>query len=215
MRQGSLFAFVAVFLCSVLSAQAQGRQDQQTPLPDGKGREMVQATCTRCHGLNLITNSGGYTREGWEHVFSSMVAVPRKQAAVLADYLAESFQVKPRPAAVLIPRSTTVSIREWVVPSLGSRPHDPFAAADGSIWWTGQWANVLGRLDPKTGAMREYPLKTPESGPHGLVADRTGNIWYTGIAKGHVGKLDPSTGEVTEYPLADANARGPHTPIFD
>jgi virginiamycin B lyase len=215
MRKGSLFTFVAVSLCSVLSAQAQGQQGQQTPLPDGKGREMVQATCTRCHGLNLITNSGGYTREGWEHVFSSMVAVPREQAAVLADYLAESFPVKPRPAAVLIPGSTTVSIREWVVPSLGSRPHDPFAAADGSIWWTGQWANVLGRLEPKTGAMREYPLKTPESGPHGLVADRTGNIWYTGIAKGHVGKLDPSTGEVTEYPLADANARGPHTPIFD
>jgi len=144
-----------------------------------------------------------------------MVAVPREQAAVLADYLAESFPVKLRPAAVLIPGSATVSIREWVVPSLGSQPHDPFAAADGSIWWTGQWANVLGRLDPKTGAMREYPLKTPESGPHGLVADRTGNIRYTGIAKGHVGKLDPSTGEVTEYPLPDANARGPHTPIFD
>lgn len=215
MRTGLLFAFVAVFLCSVLSAQAQGRQDQQTPLPDGKGREMVQATCTRCHGLNLLTNSGGYTREGWEHVFSSMVAVPREQAAVLADYLAESFPVKPRPAAVLIPGSATISIRGWVVPSFGSRPHDPFAAADGSIWWTGQWANVLGHLDPKTGAMREYPLKTPESGPHGLVADRSGNIWYTGIAKGHVGKLDPSTGEVTEYPLPDANARGPHTPIFD
>jgi cytochrome c553 len=59
MRKGSLFAFMAVFLCSVLSAQAQGQQGQQTPLPDGKGREMVQATCTRCHGLNLITNSGG------------------------------------------------------------------------------------------------------------------------------------------------------------
>jgi virginiamycin B lyase len=215
MRTGSLFAFVTAFLCSVLSAQAQGQQGQQNPLPDGNGREMVQAMCTRCHALNLITNSGGYTREGWEHVFSSMVAVPREQAAVLADYLAESFPVKPRPAAVLIPGSATVSIREWVVPSLGSRPHDPLAAADGSIWWTGQWANVLGRLDPKTGAMREYTLKTPESGPHGLVADRTGNIWYTGIAKGHVGKLDPNTGEVTEYPLPDANARGPHTPIFD
>ena len=59
---------------------------------------------------------------------------------MLADYLAESFPVKPRPAAVLIPGSATVSIREWVVPSLGSRPHDPLAAADGSIWWTGQWA---------------------------------------------------------------------------
>ena len=64
MRKGSLFAFVAAFLCSVLFAQPQGRQGEQTQLPDGNAKEMVQAMCTRCHGLNLITNSGGYTREG-------------------------------------------------------------------------------------------------------------------------------------------------------
>lgn len=109
--------------------------------------------------------------------------------------------------------SVTVSIREWEAPSPDSRPHDPLAAVDGSLWWTGQRANVLGRLDPKTGAMREYPLKTPGSGPHGLVADRAGNIWYTGISQNHIGKLDPATGQVTEYPLAEG--RGPHTPIFD
>ena len=101
------------------------------------------------------------------------------------------------------------------MPSLGSRPHDPLAAADGSIWWTGQWSNVLGRVDPKTGAMKEFPLKTPQSGPHGLVDDKAGNIWYTGISKNHIGKLDPKTGEVTEYPMPDPKARGPHTPIFD
>ena len=44
------------------------------------------------------------------------MAVPREQAAVLADYLAESFPVKPRPAAVLIPGRATAWIREWVVP---------------------------------------------------------------------------------------------------
>ena len=46
------------------------------------------------------------------------------------------------------------------------------------------FANVLGRLDPKTGAMKEYPLKTAGSGPHGLVADKEGNIWYTGEPEG-------------------------------
>jgi virginiamycin B lyase len=109
----------------------------------------------------------------------------------------------------------TVTIKEWEVPTANSHPHDPLAAPDGSIWWTGQLANVLGRLDPKSGAMKEYPLKTPGSGPHGLVADKAGNIWYTGNAKGHIGKLDPATGIVTEYPMPDPAVRDPHTPIFD
>jgi hypothetical protein len=50
MRKGSLFAFVAAFLCSVLSAQPQGRQGEQTQLPEGNGKEMVQAMCTGATG---------------------------------------------------------------------------------------------------------------------------------------------------------------------
>ena len=30
-----------------------------------------------------------------------------------------------------------VSFMEWTVPTKGSHPHDPLAAADGSIWYTG------------------------------------------------------------------------------
>jgi len=52
-------------------------------------------------------------------------------------------------------------------------------APDGSLWYTGQGANKLGRLDPKAGEFKEYPLKTRGSGPHGLVADKEGNIWFT------------------------------------
>jgi virginiamycin B lyase len=199
------FVFGAAFLSGALSAQAQGPQRPPVQLPEGNGKAQVEAACAGCHALNVVTNAGGYTQEGWEQLFSSMVAMPREQANLVAAYLATNFPVKPRPEAVLIPGSATVAIKEWVVPSLGSRPHDPLAGADGSIWWTGQWSNVLGRLDPSTGAMKEYPLKTPESGPHGLAADRAGNIWYTGVSKRHVGKLDPRTGEVTEYAL----------PIFD
>jgi len=44
-------------------------------LPEGNGKELVQTTCTRCHALNMVTNSWGNTREGWETLFSSMVAV--------------------------------------------------------------------------------------------------------------------------------------------
>jgi streptogramin lyase len=84
-----------------------------------------------------------------------------------------------------------VTIKEYEVPTPKSRPHDPARAPDGALWYTGQGANKLGRLDPSTGAFKEYPLKTPGSGPHGLVADSHGNIWFTAISAGYVGRLDP------------------------
>ena len=205
---------LTVLLLTAGSAQAQGPQRRPVQLPDGAGKDIVEATCTRCHGLDNITSSGGFTRAGWDVLLSSMVALPREQVSVVGDYLAKHFPEKPQPAAVLLAGPVKVAITEWLLPSLGSRPHDPLSGADGSIWWTGMFANVLGRLDPRTGVMKEFPLKTADSGPHGLAADQAGNIWFTANAKLYVGKLDPRTGEVTEYALP-AGARGPHTPVFD
>ncbi len=108
-----------------------------------------------------------------------------------------------------------VQIKEYDVPTPKSRPHDPALAPDGSLWYTGQGANKLGRLDPQTGAFKEYPLKTAGSGPHGLVADKDGNIWFTAISGGYVGKLDPKSGEITEYRPSDGAEIDPHTPVFD
>lgn len=206
---------LAGVLAAVVPVTTQRGRGPAVSLPEGDGKALVEAQCSRCHTLNNLTNSWGYTRDGWERLFGTMVALPAEQRTTIADYLAKNFPEKPHPSAVLIPGTVSVSIKEWVVPSLGSRPHDPLAASDGSIWWTGQWANVLGRLDPKTGVMKEFPLKTPGSGPHGLTEDTAGNIWYTGNAKGLIGKLDPKTGAVTEYPMPDPAARDPHTPIFD
>jgi virginiamycin B lyase len=108
-----------------------------------------------------------------------------------------------------------VPIREYTVPTPNSRPHDPAVAPDGSLWFTGQGANKIGRINPTTGAFKEYPLKTANSGPHGLVADRQGNIWFTAISGGYVGKLDPKTGEIQEYRPSDGREIDPHTPVFD
>ena len=122
-------------------------------------------------------------------------------------------------AATLLAAATagTLNVRivEYDVPTPKSRPHDPAFAPDGSLWYTGQAANKLGRLDPKTGEFKEYPLKTPNSRPHGLVADKDGNIWFTAISAGYVGKLDPKTGGITEYRPADGTEIDPHTPVFD
>ena len=148
MRNGLILTLMgAAFLGSVVSASAQGR-GQAVVLPDGPGKELVQMNCGTCHGLNSITNSWGNTREGWRELFGSMVALSRDQADAIAAYLATHFPVKPAPEGKVIAGPANVSFKEWMVPSLGSRPHDPLAARDGSIWWSGMFANVLGRLDP-------------------------------------------------------------------
>ena len=101
-----------------------------------------------------------------------------------------------------------VAIKEYDVPTANSRPHDPALAPDGALWWTGQLADKLGRLDPKTGEIKEFPLKA-KSGPHGLAADKEGNIWFTANFAGYIGKLNPKTGEVTEYKIPETTRTKP------
>ena len=63
-----------------------------------------------------------------------------------------------------------IAFKEWQVPTLGQRSRDPVEAADGSIWWAGQWGNLVGRIDPATGEMKEYPLPA-NAMPHTVILD--------------------------------------------
>jgi virginiamycin B lyase len=185
--------------------------------PDGPGRDTVVNTCGGCHDINRLRV--GYTPTGWhtvERMMKNMEApVAKEEWPIVTAYLIKNFPERPRPDANVIAGPVKASIKLWNVPTPGSRPHDPAAAKDGAIWYTGQLANHLGRVDPKTGRAKEYTLKTAHTGPHGLVEDSAGNIWFTGNNAGLIGKLDPKTGAVTEYPLPDPDARDPHTLVFD
>ncbi|HXN10784.1 MAG TPA: hypothetical protein VN859_06035 [Steroidobacteraceae bacterium] len=187
-------------------------------LPDGPARQTVQTLCTACHELRTVTDAG-HTREDWRTVLHMMVnagaPLPAAQFDNVLDYLAVHFPEKPIPPAVLLAGKVQASIRDWALPIAGSRPHDPLAAPDGSIWYSGQMASVLGRLEPDTGKITEFHTRIPGSGPHGLVMDTAGNVWFTANFQGYIGKFDPHTRTFTEYPLPDPKARDPHTPLFD
>ena len=206
----------------------------QVVLPEGKGKELVLRACVGCHSLEKLAGpDGGHwpafgpgkSREEWQRVINFMMTyrtpLTRDEVPVVVDYLAKAFPGPARPAGVRITGPVDASIREWKVPTPGSRPHDPAVAPDGAAWYTAQANSRLGRLDPRTGQFTEYPLQADNPrlpygvGPHGLVADKDGNIWYTGQLDGHMGKLDPMTGAVTKYKMPDPAAGGPHTPIFD
>ena len=201
----SLLVSMLVSLAWVAPAGA-----QPPPLPEGEGRELVQAICTQCHNTNQITNSGYNGAERWQEVFKAMVSMPDEHAHTISQYLATNFPEKPERRPVLVAGDATVKFTDWVVPTLGQRSRDTVEAPDGSIWWTGMWASLVGRLDPATGEMKEFALP-PSARPHTIVPDEDGNIWYTGNSNATIGKLDPQTGEITEYPT---RGRDPHSAGF-
>ena len=202
-----------VSLVTPYAAEAQ-RGGGPVQLPDGPGKEIVQGRCGSCHGLNQIAGAAGYDEQGWKHIIDSMVVLPEPEMTTVTQYLARHFPEKPGRRPTLVPGNVSVTFREWMVPTLGQRSRDPLQLADGTIWWTGQYASLVGRLNPKTGEMKEFKLPA-DVRPHSIAADRAGNIWYMGNGNGTVGKLNPATGDIQVYKLPDPAARDPHTPIFD
>ena len=215
MPRSSTAALMAatVFALVPFAALAQG----QTPsLPASAGKEAVEAVCTGCHQTSMINQSSGYTRAGWNELIGTMIDLSRSPEVhdSIIQYLATHFPPSTRRAPKLVPGNIEITFKEWQMPTLGQRARDPVQAEDGSIWWAGQFGNLIGRLDPATGEMREYPLP-PSAMPHTVELDPKGIPWYTGNKNGSVGKVDPTTGKVTVYKMPDPNAKDPHTLVFD
>src|SRR5258707_2331918 len=147
LTKSALAGLIALLFSSTPSARAQPTQQD---FPDGPGKETFVSHCGGCHDINRLR--AGYTREGWRTVIGMMqnvdVPVPKAQWDTVTDYLIKYFPERPRPAAVIIDGPQQIRLRVWTVPTQGSRPHDPLAAKDGAIWYTGQLSNKLGRLTP-------------------------------------------------------------------
>ena len=212
MSRLSIRSLAGVFFFMAVPLTAQGQPAQ---LPDGDGKQLVQGMCTACHQTNQITRSSGYSPEGWRELIQTMIDLSGTPAGdTITKYLAKHFPAGTHRKPTLVRGEQSITFREWKVPTLGQRSRDPVEAPDGSIWWAGMWANLVGRINPQTGEIWEYTL--PEKAkPHSVTPDEQGNIWYTGNGNGTIGKLDPRTGMITEYKMPDPAARDPHTAVFD
>ena len=83
-------------------------------LPEGKGKELVAASCNSCHALSARVGAG-YTPKGWHTVMRMMlnhgVPMPPDQLATMTSYLIKNFPEKPKPAGVVIPGPAKVSMK--------------------------------------------------------------------------------------------------------
>jgi virginiamycin B lyase len=204
----------AAFALFPLGAGAQG-QAKPPALPDGKAKPLVEGLCGSCHALNLIQNSSGYTREQWNELVGYMIDLRTSpQQNEILDYLATNFPPNNQRAAKPVPGNFQVTFKDYVMPQLGERTRDPIAAADGSIWYAGQYGNLIGRYDPKTGQAKEYQLPT-NSMPHTVQLDPKGRPWFSGNKNASIGWIDPASGKATVYKMTDPDAKDPHTIAFD
>jgi virginiamycin B lyase len=199
-----------------LAGSAQAQMKGPPPLPDGKGKQLVEGMCGSCHALQLISNSSGYSREHWRELVGYMVDLsgsPAQQNEVL-DYLTTNFPPSNKRAAKEVPGKFQVTFKDYVMTQLGQRTRDPVQAADGSIWYAGQYGNLIGRFDPRTGQSKEYPLP-PNAMPHTVELDPKGRPWFSGNKNATIGWVDPATGKATVYKMTDPEAKDPHTITFD
>ena len=212
----------AATLLGAVPAQAQvvkadPSQPGGFPLKPGRATTLIQEKCIACHDLRRVVNSNKDAEE-WRETIHMMKAagalIDGAQEKAISDYFVANYLGLERPKATIVAGPANVKFKTWATPTPGSRPHDPLATPDGMIWWSGQFANRLGRLNPATGEMKEFPIPV-RGGPHGLINDKDGNIWYAGNWGGHIGKLDPKTGEFKYYNMPDPKAKDPHTPLFD
>lgn len=120
------------------------------------------------------------------------------------------------PVAVVTADDDTLSveIKEWPVPWSGTRPRDPYAAPDGSIWFVGQGGDYVARFSPEDKSFKKIDLASG-SGPHNLIVDDDGMVWYAGNRAAHIGRVNPETGDIVRYDMPDPAARDPHTLTFD
>jgi virginiamycin B lyase len=96
----------------------------------------------------------------------------------------------------------------------GDHPHDVAPAPDGTVWYTGQRAGVLGHLNPDTGEVERIPVGEG-SAPHGVIGP-DGAAWLTDGGLNAIVRVDPVTHDAKTWKLpkdrANANL---NTPAFD
>lgn len=201
-RAGVYVALLAAVLTPAAGAVAQD------------AKQLADSMCSSCHRFTLIARSSGYTVDGWRQLIGTMADLSGSEAILnsVSQYLAKAHPPNTRRAPKLVQGPVQLSFKDWQPPTLGQRARDAVQAPDGTIWWVGELANLIGSIDPQSGAMKEYPLPRDTS-PEAIAVDGKGNVWFSGTKNGTVGFFDPKSGKPTVFKTG--SARDPHALAID
>jgi streptogramin lyase len=160
----------------------------------------------------LMVQPDGPGRVGGGEMGSDQQAEQQANRQKLAGYLASlnlstaeqwpyPLKIAPRPSG----KATQVMITEYDLPKRTRQPHDVVVDSDGIVWYASFGEPVVGRLDPKTGAVREYPLPVLKpghiNGNLDLEFDEDQNLWIAMTFQGAVAEFNRQTGTFKIYKL--------------
>jgi virginiamycin B lyase len=91
-----------------------------------------------------------------------------------------------------------VAFVEYAMPDPHDTPTAIAAARDGTVWFTIDHADAIGRI--RSGRIERLPTTARTVEPIGLAAAEDGSAWYTDMARNGVSHMTPS-GEVTSFSL--------------
>lgn len=92
-----LLAAMACLIClpSALRAEPANKPPEEITLPEGEGRDEVEAYCSACHSLQIVVQQKGLTRERWDELLDWMVeeqgmaALDEEDHKLVLNYLSE------------------------------------------------------------------------------------------------------------------------------
>ncbi|HLU48468.1 MAG TPA: lyase, partial [Planctomycetota bacterium] len=94
------------------------------------------------------------------------------------------------------------------MPESGARdPHTLVFDSQGTIWFTVQNGNYVGRLEPSSGDVRLARVPTSRAGPYGIIVDRDDRPWFTEFGTNKIASIDRETFEIEEFVLPRSGAR--------
>jgi virginiamycin B lyase len=190
----------------------------------------MSAACTSCHSMQRIVRSTHDTEEFMQtmarmqgYSAGAVPSVPVRRVATrevvnperfrkTAEYLSTinlsststwEYPLKTLPR--LTGRSTHVLITEYDLPRRAAQPHDVILGPDGMVYYSDFGAQVMGRLDPKTGKVTEFQVPELKHGfPPGsldIEADKDGNLWLGMMLQGGLARFDPKTEKFQMFAL--------------
>jgi virginiamycin B lyase len=83
------------------------------------------------------------------------------------------------------------------------------------LWFTVQGSNMVGRLDPTTGAVKVVSSPTPRSNPYGIVLSSSNTPYFVEFGVNKIARIDPRTMEIHEYTLPNGATRPRRIAIDD
>jgi virginiamycin B lyase len=101
---------------------------------------------------------------------------------------------------------TETSAVEFSLPTPGSGPTTIALAPDGTLWFTEQSGNRIGRMAPDGTALKEFELPNPGSAPRIITIGPDNNFWFSEHEGNRIGRITPG-GQITEFPIPTARSQ--------